>query len=121
MRRILAQALKELIQIRRDRIALTMALVLPLILVALLGNAISLEVTDMAIVVQDLDDSNASRALVDAFRASGSFYIISWPPDRQPEEALRLNKARAALIIPEHFGRDIARGAETPVQVLVQV
>jgi ABC-2 type transport system permease protein len=57
--------------------------------------------------------------LLDAFRASGSFYVTSWPTDAQPEEALRLNKARAALIIPEHFGRDIARGINTPVQVLV--
>ncbi len=37
----------------------------------------------------------------------------------QPEEAFRHNKARAALIIPVHFGRDLARGANTPVQLLV--
>jgi len=70
MRRIFAQARKELTQIARDRLALTLALVLPLFLMMLLGNSISLTVTGMPLVVQDLDDSPASRSFVDAFRQS---------------------------------------------------
>jgi ABC-2 type transport system permease protein len=119
MKRIFAQTRKELTQLVRDPLALALALVLPLIQVVLLGVGIGLTVSNLPIIVQDLDDSTASRALLDAFRASGSFYIVSWPADKQPEEALRLNKARAALIIPEHFGRDIDRGVDAPVQVLV--
>ena len=119
MRRIFAQTRKELTQLMRDPLALALALVLPLVQVVLLGVGIGLTVTDLPMVVQDLDGSSASRALLDAFRASGSFYIISWPTDQQPEVALRLNKARAALIIPAHFGRDIARGVNAPIQVLV--
>ena len=65
MRRILAQTRKELTQIVRDWRTLLLALILPLILLMLLGNAISLSVTDMPIVVQDLDDSPSSRELID--------------------------------------------------------
>src|SRR6202034_3665571 len=119
MQRILAQTRKELTQLLRDPLALALALVLPLIQVVLLGVGIGLTVSNLPMIVQDLDGSSASRSLLDAFRASGSFYIVSWPSDRQPEEALRLNKARAALIIPAHFGRDLTRGANAPVQVLV--
>jgi ABC-2 type transport system permease protein len=119
MKRILAQTRKEITQLLRDPLALALALVLPLVQVVLLGTGIGLTVSNLPIIVQDLDGSSASRSLVDAFRASGSFYIISWPSDLQPEQALRLNKARAALIIPEHFGRDITRGVNAPVQVLV--
>ena len=36
------------------------------------------------------------------------------PRDKQPEEAFAANKARGALIIPEEYGRQIARGAKTP-------
>ncbi|MBV9305910.1 MAG: hypothetical protein JOZ45_07215, partial [Acidobacteriaceae bacterium] len=68
MRRIFAQTRKELIQIMRDRLALTLALVLPLIIMLLLGTATSLTVSDLPIVVQDLDDSPASRSFIDAFR-----------------------------------------------------
>ncbi len=119
MRRILAQTRKELTQIMRDRLALTLALLLPLILLFLLGTAISLTVTDMALVVQDLDDSEISHDFIDSFRASETFHVTSWPVDEQPEGALRQGQARAALIIPEHFSRDLARGAIADVQLLV--
>lgn len=119
MTRILAQTRKELTQILRDRLALTLALVLPLGILFLLGTAISLTVSDVPIVVQDLDSSSASREFIDAFRASLTFHVVSWPGDRSPEQAFTTNSARAALIVPRHFGRDLARGAYTEVQLLV--
>jgi len=119
MRRILAQTHKELIQIIRDWRTLILALVLPLILLILLGDAISLSVTDLPIVVQDLDDSPSSRELIDVFRASLTFRVTSWPVNRQPEDALTANTAHAALIIPAHYGRDVVRGISSPVQILV--
>ncbi len=119
MRRILAQARKELTQIYRDRLALVLALVLPLIILFLLGTALSLNVHDLPLVVQDFSDSGASRSLIDAFRASLTFRVVSWPTDRNPELAFNHNTARAALIISEHFGRDLARGQSAEAQLLV--
>jgi len=119
MSRTVAQARKELIQFLRDRLSLALALVLPVVLVLLLGRAFSLAVTDVPIVAQDLDGSPASQDLSDALRASLTFRVVPWPVDRQPEQALVGNAARAALIIPPHFGRDIARGISAPVQLLV--
>src|SRR5437868_15517400 len=37
----------------------------------------------------------------------------------RPEEALDRSLARAAIIIPEHFERDLERGQNTDVQILV--
>jgi ABC-2 type transport system permease protein len=119
MRRILAQARKELIQILRDKRALGMALVLPVTQLILMGSAISLEVKDLRLAVQDFDDSPASRQLVAAFRESITFNVIPFAVNRRPEEAFITNEARAVLIIPERFGRDLARSANTPIQVLV--
>jgi len=119
MRRIFAQTRKELTQIVRDRLALTLALVLPLLLLMLLGTAISLDVTDLPIIVQDFDDSPASRDFIDAFRASETFRVVSWLPSQHPEDALRDSRARAALIIPLRFARDLARGVTTNVQLMV--
>ncbi len=97
MRRILAQARKELTQIFRDRLALVLALVLPLILLFLLGNTLSLDVHDLPIIVQDFDGSSASRNLLDAFRQSLTFRVVSWPTDRAPELAFTRNtRARGA-------------------------
>src|SRR5579872_6879503 len=108
MRRILAQARKELTQIFRDRLALILALVLPLILLFLLGTALSLTVHDLPIIVQDFDDSAASRSLIEAFRNSLTFRVVSWPTDKHPELAFSRNDARAAIIIPAHFEHDMA-------------
>src|SRR6266550_4228798 len=114
MRRIFAQTRKELIQLVRDWRTLSLALVLPLVLLVLMSSAISLTASHLPIVVQDLDASPASRDFIDSFRASITFHVVPWPTDKQPEDAFTGNVARAALIIPEHFGRDIARGADSP-------
>ena len=119
MRRIFAQARKELTQIVRDWRTLALALVLPVVMLVLLSAGLSLTVNELPIAVQDLDGSLASNALVDAFRASISLHVVAWPVDWDPEAALSANTARAVLIIPPHFGRDLARGVESPVQLLV--
>ena len=119
MRRIFAQARKELTQLLRDRLAVLLALVLPVVLLLLQTTAISLTVKDLPIIVQDFDRSQASVRLTDAFRQSLSFHIASWPTDKQPDVAFASNKARAALIIPEDYGRRIARGEPATVQILI--
>jgi len=114
-----AQAHKEVIQIVRDWRTLALALVLPVVLLVLLSAGLSLRVDHLPIVVEDFSASPASQDFVDAFRASISLHVVPWPVDRRPEDALTSGAARAVLIIPEHFGRDIARGVETSVQLLV--
>jgi len=77
MTRIWAQARKELTQIVRDRRALVLVLILPVIQLVLMSLSISITVNDLPIVVQDFDDSLASQAFADAFRASLTFHVVS--------------------------------------------
>ena len=119
MNRLLAQARKELTQLMRDRLALALVLLLPLIQLTLMGNSFALIVRDLPIIVQDFDDSPASRDLIDRFRASRTFRAVPWPADRSPERAFTDGSARAALIIPRSFGRDLARGVDASVQVMI--
>ena len=114
MRRILAQARKELTQIVRDWRTLALALVLPVVMLMLMSAGLSLTVDELPIVVQDFDGSSASSNFIDAFRASITFHVVSWPVEKSAEEALASNAARAVLIIPPHFGRDLARGVNAP-------
>jgi ABC-2 type transport system permease protein len=110
---------KELTQIVRDWRTLALALALPTCLLVLMSSALSLTVNELPIVVQDFDGSPASNDFIDAFRASITLKVVSWPIDKTAEEALASNAARAVLIIPSHFGRDMARGVNAPVQFLV--
>jgi ABC-2 type transport system permease protein len=119
MRRIIAQARKELTQIVRDWRTLALALVLPVVMLMLLSTALSLTVNELPLVVQDFDGSSASNNLVDAFRASLTFHVVAWPAEKSAEEALSSSAARAVLIIPPHFGRDMVRGVNAPVQILI--
>lgn len=119
MRRVFAQARKELRQITRDRLALALALFLPLFLILLLSNAIAFTVTDLPIVIQDFDGSPESRRLAEAFRSSLTFRVVFWPADKPGEEALSSDTAKAVLIIPGNFGRDLLTGRAVEVQVLV--
>src|SRR4051794_29158063 len=116
--RILAQVRKELRQFTRDRLAVALALSLPLMQVTLMGQSLAFIVHDLPLVVQDFDGSPDSRDLIERFQASQTFRIIAWPPDRRPEEAFSDNSARAALVIPRDFGRNLARGIDTSIQLL---
>src|SRR5881394_3707941 len=106
MRRIIAQARKELTQLLRDRLALGLALVLPVALTALMGTTVSLTVTNIPIVIQDLDQTPLSRQYADAFRTP-TFRVVPLASAAQPETMLAAGRARAALIIPEHFAREL--------------
>ena len=119
MRRILAQARKDVTQLLRDRLALALAVVLPVVLTALLGTSISLTVTDIPLVVQDLDQTPLSRRYVDAYRSSLTFRVVSLPIATSPEAAIASGRARGAVILPEHFAREIQRGRVAEAQLLV--
>jgi drug efflux transport system permease protein len=119
MRRIIAQARKELTQLLRDRLALGLALVLPVGLTALMGTSVSLTVTDIPIVIQDFDQTLMSRRYADAFRTSLTYRVVSLPPATSAETMLAGGRARAAVIIPEHFEREIRRHRPVVAQVLV--
>jgi ABC-2 type transport system permease protein len=119
MKRIIAQARKELTQILRDRLTVALALVLPLILLVLYGYAISFSVTGVAVVIKDYDQSARSRAYVETIAASLTFRIVPLPEGMQPEDALASETARAVIIIPVNFGRDLMRGRASEVQWLI--
>jgi len=59
MKRILAQATKELNQLWRDRLTVALAIVLPLLTLFIFGFAIRLESKNIPIVIQDLTSALA--------------------------------------------------------------
>src|SRR6266545_737526 len=119
MKRIQAQVRKELTQLWRDKLTLVLALVLPVLLLLLLSEATSLSVRDIPVVVQDLDKTPMSRRYVETLNASLSFKVSALPPNLSPEHVLAQNLARAAVIIPPQFERDLKRGSNPEVQWLI--
>lgn len=118
MKRILAQCFKELAQFRRDRLTVALAILLPLATLFIFGYAIRLETKNIPIVVQDLDVSPLSRSYVEQLFATNQFQPTQWSGEN-PEAALDRGIARAAVIIPPDFSRQIQTNQPSTVQVLV--
>src|SRR5262245_60026930 len=109
MERVVAQIKKELTQLSRDKLTLALALVLPVLLLLLLSSATWLTVRNIPVAVQDLDQTPSSRRYIEAVGGSLSFEVLALPPDVSPERALDENRARATLIIPPQFERNLMR------------
>jgi len=119
MKRIMAQIGKELRQFSRDKLTLMLALVLPLVLMWLIGTCISLTVHDLPVAIKDLDQTQLSRHYVETVGASITFRIVPAADTGPVEAPLDHERARAVIVIPEHFGRDLERHESPEVQWLI--
>jgi ABC-2 type transport system permease protein len=120
MRRALAVYRKELRQILRDRRTLLILVFIPAFFLLLYGYALNFDIRHIALAVEDRDGTPASRAVVSAFINSGYFdFTAAVHAPAEAERLLDLGRARAVLVIPEGFGREMASGRAGQVQVLI--
>jgi ABC-2 type transport system permease protein len=119
-RRVLAVSRKEVIQLCRDTRSIVLAFLLPVLLLVVFGYAISWDVNDIPLAVLDRSQSADSRALVDAFTASGYFTLhsrLDRPVDA--DRALTRGAVRMVLVIPPDFADELSSGTTAPVQALL--
>ncbi|MFE3971397.1 ABC transporter permease [Stenotrophomonas sp. YIM B13575] len=119
VRRLWAIMLKELRQLRRDRITLAMIVGIPVMQLLLFGYAINLNLRHLDAGIADQANSAASRALVQDMVATGVITprAQAYTPD-QLMEALRRGRISVGIVIPADFERRRYEGREA-VQVLV--
>jgi ABC-2 type transport system permease protein len=119
-RRLRAIVWKEFVQMRRDRAALGMLLGIPVMQLLLFGYAIRQDVRNLPTVVCDESRTQESRALVQQFDATGNFKVIgSMSSYRQAIASVDAGRARAAIVIPRDYARNLKRMRDARVQVLV--
>jgi len=112
--------LKEIRQIRRDPLSLLMLIAFPAFMLMLYGFALNFDVRHVKLALQDRDRSAASRDLVASFTHSTYFDLVATPgPGTDLDALLERGVARAVLVIPEGFGRDLAAGRRAVVQLLL--
>jgi len=120
VRRLRAVMAKELRQVRRDPISLLMLIAFPALMLVLYGFALNFDVRHVRLAVQDRDRSPRSRDLVASFTHSTYFDLVATPaPGEDLERLVETGAARAILVIPEQFGRDLAAGRAATVQLLL--
>ena len=118
--RLWSVALKEFLQLRRDRLTLAMMIALPVVQLLLFGYAIDTDVRHIPTVVYDQDRSAQSRDFAESMQATG-FYDLKGEVRSYDEiaRALRSGEAHVALVVPPGYASDLARGRGATLQLVV--
>ncbi len=102
---------RESLELRRDPVRATLALVGSLLLMIIMGYGINMDVKDLTFAVLDYDGTSVSRDY--AQNLSGSRYFVEHAPivdDADLDRRMRSGELNLALVIPSGFARDVARG-----------
>ena len=116
LRRMLAFTTRETLELIRDPIRLSFALLGTAFLMIIFGFGITTDVDNLSFAVLDRDQTPESRAYIGEIRSSR--YFIEKAPlhdDAELERRLKSSDVKATIEIAPGFGRDIKRG--TPVSV----
>ncbi|HHB6988548.1 ribosome-associated ATPase/putative transporter RbbA [Klebsiella pneumoniae] len=120
LRRLFSYSRREALELRRDPVRSTLALLGTVILMFIMGYGISMDVEDLRFAVLDRDQTLSSQGW--SQNLAGSRYFIEQAQLHSYDELdrrMRDGELAVAIEIPPNFGRDIARG--TPVQIGVWV
>jgi ABC-2 type transport system permease protein len=112
--------IKEFRQIWRDPTSLGMLLVLPAGLIILVGYALDFDVKHIPLVIFDQCRTVESRDFLEKFKQTENFdYKFEAESYSEVEELFMQGKAKAAVVVPTSFARDLLAGRNTTVQILL--
>ncbi len=116
--RMLAVLLKELRQVRRDRLTFGMMVGIPILQLILFGYAINGDVRQLPLAVHDADRSTFSRSVVAALQNSRYFRLVrTIGGPGEGDALLARGEVQFVLIVPGDFARQLIRG-ERPALLL---
>jgi ABC-2 type transport system permease protein len=102
---------KEFIQIIRDKRALAIILIIPIMQLFLLGYAATNDVRNIPLAVYDQCRCAESRSLLDVYRAADYFRLAySVSSEDEIRALIEGGEVRAAIIIPPDYNTRLAKG-----------
>ena len=120
LERLRAMVKKEFVQMRRDPATLRLMLAVPVMQLLIFGFAVRTDVRHLPTVVFDQSRSQQSREFVQKLTATDNFVLKH--EVHSYDEAIRAvdrGEARAAIVFPPDYARQLKRGSTARVQVLV--
>jgi len=117
LRRMLSYTLRESLELRRDPIRGTLALLGSVILMLVMGYGINLDVDNIRYAVLDRDQTTVSQSYATDLAGSLPYFIEQAPIANYEEFDRRMRNGELSLAveIPPNFARDAMRGR--PVQI----
>ena len=120
LRRTLSIMRKEMRHILRDRRTFLLVTVSPVLLMLVFAYSMSVEIRNVSIAVLDYDQSALSRRYRDGLASTGDIIIRYSPRDyAEMQSTLERRQAKAAVVIPSGFERDLLSGRETSLQIII--
>lgn len=114
--RAYAIALKEFVQMRRDRLTFAMIVGIPIVQVLLFGFVINTDPKALPTAVVDYDRTEFTRSIVATLRNTGYFSIVPAAPDARAADAmLARGEIQFAIVFPAGFSRQLLRGEQPSV------
>ncbi|EJW10302.1 Nitrate ABC transporter permease protein [Rhodovulum sp. PH10] len=111
LRRIGAVLLKEVLQLRRDRISLATMITIPLMQLLLFGYAINTQPRDLPTAVLLQEQSDVGRTILRALENTKYFRVVRVARDEQEfDRLLQSGTVQFGVEIPANFERDLRRG-----------
>ncbi len=116
--RLWAVVVKELIQMRRDRVTFGMMVGIPLMQLLLFGFAINSDPHHLPTAIRSADQGPFARTLVAALQNSDYFELTTvTSSEEETQRLLQLGKVQFVINIPVDFTRDLLRGMSPTVLV----
>ena len=111
---------KETREILRDPYTLSIAVVLPLVMLFLFAYGVNTDVRNIQLAVMDFDQTSTSRNYVQVLFSSGYFDSAGMIRNyEQAGEMLDRDTADAVLVIRPGFARTLSNGGQAQVQALL--
>ncbi|RLA45134.1 MAG: ABC transporter ATP-binding protein/permease [Gammaproteobacteria bacterium] len=114
--RALSYSRREAMELQRDPVRLTMALIGSIFLMLIMGYGITMDVNDLSYAVLDQDQTELSHSY--ALNLAGSRYFIEKPAlidNNDLDRRMRSGELSLGIVIPPHFARDVQRRKQVQI------
>jgi ABC-2 type transport system permease protein len=120
IRRYVALTMKEVQQLRRNRVLLIQLMLPPTIVLIIFGFALNPKVRDLRLGVVDQSMTTESQGFIESLAQNVNFKVTRrFIRTQDAEDALRSLKLDLFIVIPTDFARTLARGQTAEVQVVI--
>jgi ABC-2 type transport system permease protein len=116
--RVLAVFLKELVQLKRDRLTFAMMIGVPIMQLVLFGYAINADPKHLPAAVVAHEQSPLVRSIVRAAENTQYFRVIEVASEDAAERLLAAGDVQFAFVFPADFTQRVLRGERPPLVVL---
>ena len=116
--RWMAMVIKELIQLRRDRLTFAMIIGIPILELVVFGYAVNTDPRYLPTAVVSADSSIFTRSLISGLKNSDYFQFLDHVKDEaEGTTSLKNGEALFVVTIPEDFTRKMLRGEQPSILV----